>query len=336
MRLPNGYGSVTKLSGKRRKPYIARITSGMEFDEKKQDYVQKRITLGYFEKKSEALEALAKYSKNPYSVLEASMTLRELWDTIKDDVKASDDRKRVYRTTFDRYMTSLADMPVKEIKTKHLQQAIDDCPHGYSTKSNMRVVMNHLFRYACQNDLVDKNYVDFIQFEQEKTILDREIYTDEEVCKLWDHADQEEYILTLIFLHQGMRLKELRDLTKDNVDLENKTITIAQAKNNYSIRTIPINDTVYDLIKRLYEAPGDTMTTMTKSKYERFTKQVLGHRAYDVRHTFATKCHNVGIKELVIQRLMGHKPDTLLADVYTHLTIEELSEAINMVSYKSD
>lgn len=336
MRLPNGYGSVTKLSGKRRKPYIARVTTGMEFDEKKQDYVQKRFTIGYFEKRSEALEALAKYANNPYSVLDASMTLRQLWDMIKDSVNATENRKKVYCTTFDKYMSGLADMSVKEIKTKHLQQAIDDCPYGYSTKTNMRVVMNHLFRYACQNDLVEKNYVDFIQFEQEKTILDREIYTDEQVCKLWDHSDIEEYALTLIFLHQGMRLKEFRDLTKQDVDLVNRTITIQKAKNTYSERTIPIHDKVYDLIKRMHEAPGDQMTTMDKSKYERFTKQALGHRAYDVRHTFATKCHALGIKELIIQRLMGHKPDTLLADVYTHLTIEELSEAINMVSYKVD
>lgn len=336
MRLPNGYGSVTKLSGKRRKPYIARVTSGMEFNEAKQDYVQKRITLGYFAKKSEALEALAKYSKNPYSALDASMTLRELWDQIKDNVNASDDRKKVYCATFDKYMSGLADMPVRDIKTKHLQQAIDDCGHGYSTKSNIRSVMRHLYRYACQNDLVDKNYVDFIQFEQEKTILDREIYTDEEVCRLWDHADQEEYALTLIFLHEGMRLKEFRDLSKEDVDLDNKTINIKQAKNRYSERIVPIHDKVYPLIKKMYEAPGDHLTEIDKSRYERFCKHMLGHRAYDVRHTFATKCHTLGIKELVIQRIMGHKPDTLLADVYTHLSIEELSEAMNKVSYKSD
>jgi len=335
MRLPNGYGSVTKLSGTRRKPYIARVTVGKEFDEKKQDYVQKRVTLGYFAKKSEALEALARYSKNPYCALDASMKLRDLWNSIKDDVNASDNRKRVYNTVFDKYMSGLGEMPVKDIKTKHLQQCIDECGQGYATKSNIRSVMKHLFRYACQNDLVDKNYVDFIQFEQERTILEREIYTDEEVNKLWEHADIEEYALTLIYLHQGMRLKELFDLTKENVDLENRTINIVQAKNKYSIRMIPIHDTVYPLIKKMYDAPGDNMTTMSKPKFERFTKQVLGHRAYDVRHTFATKCNRLGIEKLVIQRIIGHKPDSLLEHVYTHLSMEELYEAINKVSYKT-
>ena len=30
MRLPNGYGSISKLSGKRRKPWIVRITDGFD------------------------------------------------------------------------------------------------------------------------------------------------------------------------------------------------------------------------------------------------------------------------------------------------------------------
>ena len=32
MKLPNGYGSVHKLKGKRRKPWRARITDGFVYD----------------------------------------------------------------------------------------------------------------------------------------------------------------------------------------------------------------------------------------------------------------------------------------------------------------
>lgn len=32
MKLPNGYGSVVKLSGKRRKPYMVRKTTGYHID----------------------------------------------------------------------------------------------------------------------------------------------------------------------------------------------------------------------------------------------------------------------------------------------------------------
>ncbi len=47
MKLPNGYGSVVKLSGKRRKPYQVRKTVGWHYDEVKDKQVQDMITIGY-------------------------------------------------------------------------------------------------------------------------------------------------------------------------------------------------------------------------------------------------------------------------------------------------
>lgn len=41
MKLPNGYGSVHKLKGKRRKPWRARITDGFVYDLVEDKQVQK-------------------------------------------------------------------------------------------------------------------------------------------------------------------------------------------------------------------------------------------------------------------------------------------------------
>ena len=329
MKLPNGYGSVTKLSGKRRRPYMARISAGFEFDPVKDDYVQKRLVLGYYATREEALSALADYSKNPFPIQESRLTVRQLWYSIKDNVKASDDRKKVYDRVFDKYMTDIADMKLRQVRVRHLQKIIDECGNGYSTKSNIRSVMHHIFRYAAKNDLIEKDYTDYIEFEQEATILQREIYTDEEVQKLWKYSDMQEYALTLILLHQGMRIKEFTELSPEDIDLEARTINIKKAKNKYSVRIIPIHDAVFDLVARFKDHPF----SLTRRQYEIFTKQTLGHRSYDVRHTFATKCNTLGLPVLVIQRIMGHKPDTLLENVYIHLSMEELSENLNKVNY---
>ena len=40
MKLPNGYGSVVKMSGKRRKPYMVRRTVGWKYDPVKDRQVQ--------------------------------------------------------------------------------------------------------------------------------------------------------------------------------------------------------------------------------------------------------------------------------------------------------
>ena len=64
MKLPNGCGSVRKLSGNRRKPYTVVITMGFEFDEKTGKNKQIRKYLGYFKTEDEALSALANYNKD--------------------------------------------------------------------------------------------------------------------------------------------------------------------------------------------------------------------------------------------------------------------------------
>ena len=62
MRNPNGYGSVVKLGGKRRKPFCARVTAGWS-DDGKQLYKN----IGYYGSAVEANLALSDYHRNPYS-----------------------------------------------------------------------------------------------------------------------------------------------------------------------------------------------------------------------------------------------------------------------------
>ena len=47
MKLPNGYGSVTKTSGKRRNPWVVRKTDGYTLDPEKGTKKQNYIIIGY-------------------------------------------------------------------------------------------------------------------------------------------------------------------------------------------------------------------------------------------------------------------------------------------------
>ena len=80
MKLPNGYGSVTKLSRNRRKPYLARVTLGWIINKETGKAVQNRVTIGTFKTKKEALQALAEYGANPYDIQNNNMTLAELYE----------------------------------------------------------------------------------------------------------------------------------------------------------------------------------------------------------------------------------------------------------------
>ena len=68
MKLPNGFGSVYKLSGRRRRPWVAAKTFGWEFDEKGQKVKQKQQAIGYYATRQEAMTALVQYNENPYDL----------------------------------------------------------------------------------------------------------------------------------------------------------------------------------------------------------------------------------------------------------------------------
>ena len=80
MKLPNGYGSVVKLSGKRRKPYMVRKTVGYHIDPIKEKKVAEYIIIGYTATKSEGLQLLADYNHNPYDTKAAKMTFSEVYE----------------------------------------------------------------------------------------------------------------------------------------------------------------------------------------------------------------------------------------------------------------
>ena len=92
MKLPNKYGSVYKLSGKRRNPWAARKTVGWkQIPEKKKSYPVYKF-IGYYATRAEALQALASYNEDPYDLHLDTITFAEVYEkwsaihyeTIKD------------------------------------------------------------------------------------------------------------------------------------------------------------------------------------------------------------------------------------------------------------
>ena len=79
-RLPSGYGSVTKLSGNRRKPYRVRITTGWEVDMETMKCNQVRKTIGYAKTRQEAIQMLAEYHHHPLDLDEKHTTFYEVYE----------------------------------------------------------------------------------------------------------------------------------------------------------------------------------------------------------------------------------------------------------------
>lgn len=86
LRLPNGYGSVKKMSGKRRRPYAVRKMVGWHVNPETGKSVQEQITIGYAATRAEGLQILAEYNNNPFDIKAFASNRKILWSIIQNFV----------------------------------------------------------------------------------------------------------------------------------------------------------------------------------------------------------------------------------------------------------
>ena len=336
MKNPNGYGSVFKLSGNRRRPWCARITAGWT-DEGKQQYK----ILGYYEERSEAMIALAQYNNDPYDLDNNKITFAEIYEKWSSEKfpKISESNVRGYKTSYNKCI-KLHDMKFKQLRKMHMQRIIDENGHlSYQTRLKVKTLFTQLYRFAIENDIVEKDYSKFVDTGEETTKLERIPFSDAEIEKLWANIDKPYIDSVLIMIYSGMRVGELLTIETKNIDLENR-IMIGGIKTKAGIdRAIPIHKRLIGLIDMSKEYLV-TSPTGKKFSYNNYIQryftplmQELGmsHLPHDCRHTAATKLDNANVNRTIIKRILGHASTDITEKVYTHKSHAQLIEAIDAI-----
>lgn len=340
MRLPNGYGSIIKNKGNRRKPYQVRITRGWD-DDGKQLY----STLGWFEKREEAIIALSEYNSSPYDIESNKITFTDVFEKWKLEhyTKVSDNAIVNYNLAY-KYCKAIHKMRFKDIRLTHLQAIIDNSGKGYPTRKVIKALMNQLFSFAIKNDIVEKKYSEYVDVGQNEGKVNRKPFTKEEIKKLFDNVDKLEWTDTvLIMIFSGLRVGELLDLKIENIHLEERYM-IGGLKTKAGInRIIPINKKIEPFIRKYYNPENEYLITnfkgnkMQYSNYRRekfdnvMEKLKMKHNPHECRHTFASLMDSAGANKLCLKRIIGHSSQDITEDVYTHKTIEELIETIDLI-----
>ena len=118
MKNPNGYGSVVKLSGNRRKPFWVRKTTG--FNEKGHPVYE---TIGYCVSREEGNILLAEYNKNPWDVDRIKITLDELFNLWLEKrwIKLGTSNQNSLKSAY-KHIKKLSNMKYREIKAYHMQE----------------------------------------------------------------------------------------------------------------------------------------------------------------------------------------------------------------------
>ena len=338
MKLPNGYGQVYKLKGKRRRPWIVRVTTDWERDLEKATYKPILSTLGYFEKRDMALQALADYNQNPYDIDAANVTFTELYEKWSKEhfEKISDSRIRGTKSAYSKCVL-LYNMKFKDVKASHLEGVLNNCDVGQATKQHIKSLFNQLYKYAMKNDIVRKDYSALIntvgKYEREKKI---EIFTDEEIQKLWDNLSIENVDIILIGIYSGWRPSELTDLETNNIDLEEGTMLGGIKTDNGIDRIVPIHDKILPLIAKRAEIPGALLFGLNYEQYRYSYKKIMkalgmNHKPHETRHTFISRAKESGLDEYCLKLIVGHAISDLTERVYTHRQVEQLKDEINKI-----
>lgn len=186
MRNPNGFGSVYKLSGRRRRPWVAVITTGWENIEGEDKQKRLTQTIGYFEDKGSALEALVANRTNPVSP-KASIKLGELYEEWSKGKYEYISKSTVgsYRAGW-KHLSEYKDTEFKELRTSHFQSVLDKCHRSgmsRSTLEKIKIVSKMLYDYAIQNDIVNRNYAEFLNLPKAEN-EEKQTFTDLEIQKL--------------------------------------------------------------------------------------------------------------------------------------------------------
>ncbi|WAW14775.1 tyrosine-type recombinase/integrase [Peptostreptococcus equinus] len=245
MRLPNGYGSVYKLSGNRRKPWVARATIGWDIDDNMNKVTQKYAYIGYYKSQKEALSALANYNENPFDLSNKASTFAEVYDKWSDihfeKIKDSTGYKAAYKIC-----EPIHNMKFAELNLNHFQNIVDNSGKNTPTLRNLKNLINLMYDYAIVRDIVSKEKKDKVKYLDiskpgNPKALNRTKFKDNEVDRIWDVKDDNiYYTVVLMMLYCGVRINELLSLEKKNVHLEQRWFFVADAKTEAGIRVVPI------------------------------------------------------------------------------------------------
>lgn len=169
----------------------------------------------------------------------------------------------------------------------------------------------------------------------------------------------------LLTLFTGLRIGELCALRWSDISLSNGTIyihkivrriqiegnntkktavVITTPKSRCSIRTIPIPDSIVHLLNRsCFLQEGYFLTGIEKRYLEPRTmqnhfKRVLEHASvrpvnfHSLRHTFATRCVEVGFDIKSLSEILGHASVTITMNRYVHPSMELKRENMQRLS----
>ena len=254
-------------------------------------------------------------------------------------------------------------MLIADVKPMHCQKILNDMEEDYagSTIYQALIALYNLFDSAVENAIILKNPVTKAVKLPKPVEKKTKVLTIDEQGKFMDEArGSSNYFQYFFILQTGVRTGEMVGLKWEDIDFDRNIISIRRTmeyryttgewrigppKTKHGYRDIPITTANRKMLLELkakhdagrYEQDEfkefvfiNRKGTPTKnSTYDahilKLTRkaEIQNFSMHTLRHTFATRCIEAGMRPKTLQQILGHSSINITMNLYVHVTDEE-------------
>ena len=327
----NGTGTVYKLQGRRRRPWVAS---------------KNKTIIGCYETKTAALDALNRLSGRSLDE-RYNMTFEDVFFAWKAEhySELTNSGRAQYDTSF-QVFARLHQKKFRELRTADFQAAID--PHmkkSHSTVSKYKQLITQMSKWAIREELITTNFAAFVKIP-ENVKKEKETFSAEEIAKL-EANNSEAAKIVLMLIYTGMRIGELFELPLE--DYHGSYVIGGEKTEAGRNRVIPIRPEGRQYFE--YFAENATGPMLLSGYTGQHTARNFRNRDYyplldklgikrktphATRHTFASWAVKAGVQPEILQRILGHADYSTTANIYTHIDMESIINAVSQPEGASD
>ena len=222
-------------------------------------------------------------------------------------------------------------MQLKKITPKNCQILLDklEADGKGKTAEDLFTILNLIFKAAVKHGLIPNNPMDMVFHQKHEREHGKALTKAEERLLLEKTAGSPYHLMFAVALYTGLRPNEYK-----TARIEGDFIVANNSKRKNGkteLKKIPITP----MLKPYLDGVTELKFTRLEQIRNKFNAILPGHRLYDLRTTFYTRCMECGVADAAIKKFVGH---TLggLADTYADLSDEFLLTEGRKLDYTYD
>lgn len=316
--------------------------------------------VGAFRTLREAQQALENYmnEKHPDLYNATLDRIYELWSD-KHFETLSDSGIHGYKAAY-KSIAELSRQRMRDLKTADYQRCVDIQAEQGASRSKcekIRQICSQLCKFAMQNDVIDKNYAEFIKLPKEEK-KEKQIFTAAERQKLWRYSADKRVRLILFLIYTGFRIGEVSEITPERIHLDEGYIIGGFKTEAGRDRLVPLPPSIpeiTDFVRAWLSGSQSSPFGVPKNSLRQYwfypalsdlgmiappvynpkTRKNEYHAPrltpHATRHTFASLSAAAGMPPETLQKIIGHADYSTTADIYVHKDTAALFDGMSKI-----